>query len=108
VSRVLTNELWQLFTHGILQFQNECLGEVSYEAIPAIILMVGIFVSFLADYVVQQILEWRSTQKGDIPGDSTGNTVVSAELVNVAILEAGIIFHSLRKSTPTIVKDSEG
>ena len=86
----------KLFTHGVLMFQNECLGKLSYEATPAVILMAGVFVSFLADYSVQQILLCRSTKKGGTDEDQ-GKSAVSAELVNVAILEAGIMFHSLRK-----------
>lgn len=82
-------------------FQNECLGKLSYEATPAVILMAGVFVSFLADYSVQQILLWRSTKKGDTADENMGNSAVSAELVNVTILEAGIMFHSLRKSKPS-------
>jgi zinc transporter 1/2/3 len=82
-------------------FQNECLGKLSYEATPAVILMAGVFVSFLADYSVQQILLWRSTKKGDTADEAPRKPAVSAELVNVAILEAGIMFHSLRKPKPT-------
>lgn len=74
-------------------FQNECLGGLPYEATPAVILMAGIFMSFLAEYSVEQILLWRSAKKRD----NSEDTAISAELVNVAILEAGIIFHSLRK-----------
>ncbi|KAK3295547.1 putative ZIP zinc transporter [Chaetomium fimeti] len=92
---VISTAFVHLFTHGILMFQNECLGKLSYEATPAVILMAGVFVSFLADYSVQQILLWRSTKKGDTTDENGGNSTISAELVNVAILEAGIMFHSL-------------
>ncbi|KAK4099320.1 hypothetical protein N658DRAFT_517408 [Parathielavia hyrcaniae] len=89
---IMSTAFVHLFTHAILQFQNECLGGLSYEATPAVILMAGIFVSFLADYLVHEMVAWRATRKGymHVPeGD------VSAELANVAILEAGIVFHSL-------------
>jgi zinc transporter 1/2/3 len=88
----------KLFTHAILTFENECLGGLSYEATPAVILMIGIFVSFVIEYAVQQVLLWRSTKKPETVEESLEDTMISAELVNVAILEAGIIFHSLRKS----------
>ncbi|KAH6636142.1 hypothetical protein F5144DRAFT_488146 [Chaetomium tenue] len=92
---IISTAFVHLFTHGVLMFQNECLGKLSYEATPAVILMAGVFVSFLADYSVQQILLWRSAKKGDTAEEDLGKPAVSAELVNVAILEAGIMFHSL-------------
>ncbi|KAH6850111.1 hypothetical protein B0I37DRAFT_105672 [Chaetomium sp. MPI-CAGE-AT-0009] len=99
---IISTAFVHLFTHGVLMFQNECLGKLSYEATPAVILMAGVFVSFLADYSVQQILLWRSTRKGGTPDENPGSSAISAELVNVAILEAGIMFHSLRVAVSVI------
>lgn len=95
----------KLLTHAMLMFQNECLGELSYEATPAVILMAGILVSFLAEHSVQQILLWRSAKKQRSLG-IVGDAEISAELVNVAILEAGIIFHSLRRSSTATLRHS--
>ncbi|GAB1317470.1 high-affinity Zn(2+) transporter zrt1 [Madurella fahalii] len=91
---IISTAFVHLLTHAILMFQNECLGELSYEATPAVILMAGIFVSFLAECCVQQILMWRSAKKRKTLENIVG-AEISADLVNVVILEAGIIFHSL-------------
>ncbi|EAQ91383.1 hypothetical protein CHGG_03318 [Chaetomium globosum CBS 148.51] len=52
---------------------------------------------------VHQILLWRSAKKGDTAEEDPGKPAVSAELVNVAILEAGIMFHSLLSTARKIL-----
>ncbi|KAK8068788.1 Zip-domain-containing protein [Apiospora phragmitis] len=63
---VISTAFVHLFTHASLMFANKCLGDLDYEATPAVILMAGVFVSFIVD-----------------------------ELVNIFVLESGILFHSL-------------
>ena len=83
-------------------FQNECLGELSYEATSAAIVMAGIFLSFLIEYAGIRLIQWHESKAraGSIedadalakhPGART------TDMVNVSVLEAGVIFHSLRK-----------
>jgi len=79
-------------------FNNECLGELSYEATTASIVMAGVFISFLVDYLGQRYIQWKNEGKAQTEG------VISdphhcPETLNVIILEAGIIFHSLRKAS---------
>lgn len=69
-------------------FTNKCLA-IEYEGTTAAIVMAGIFVSFAADYVTHRLADAMLARR---PG-STYN----GDFVTVMVLEAGIIFHSLRK-----------
>jgi zinc transporter 1/2/3 len=126
---VLSTAFIHLFTHAELMFGNECLGELQYEGTTAAIFMAGLFLSFLADYLGARFVQWRqkkyagsdaevrptetgsdkagSTSTTPDPGHSHGHhhgTVSSGspmeDKINVMNLEAGIIFHSIRKSIP--------
>jgi zinc transporter 1/2/3 len=105
-------------------FANECLGELKYEATTAAIFMAGFFLSFLVDYMGARFMLWRkgreeSTAPVEIDTDRSIPTpsdkalpVIGAhaphihrtahihgspdEKLSVVVLEAGIIFHSLR------------
>jgi hypothetical protein len=115
----------QLFTHAQLMFQNECLGELQYEATTSAIFLAGLFLSFMVDYLGARLMLWR--QNKHAVSDSEGASAIDAqtkstsatpdaivsphttahgehvhlhgsteEKLNVIVLEAGIIFHSLR------------
>ena len=77
-------------------FTNECLGPLSFEATAASIVMAGIFLSFLVDYLGQRYVQYRSDTQEKTESAST-EVETSNETLKVLILEAGIIFHSLRK-----------
>lgn len=68
-------------------FTNECLGDLHYEATTAAIVMAGLFLTWLVEYVSHRGARkyWARSQYND-------------ELVSVVVLELGIIFHSVRKS----------
>ena len=72
-------------------FTNKCL-KIEYEGTTAAIVMAGIFVSFLVDYVSHRIADTMITRR---PG-----AAYNGDFVTVMVLEAGIIFHSLRKWRP--------
>lgn len=103
-------------------FGNECLGELSYEATTSAILLAGFFLSFLADYTLQRFMLWQSRKNvpaaadteepiqtakaGRISSNSSTASLAAHDLtpdiersstLNVLILEAGIVFHSLCK-----------
>lgn len=107
-------------------FGNECLGELRYESTTAAIFLVGLVLSFLVDYLGARFILWRQnkrtgsdteassaepydakTQPSSTPEhtqshvnqlDAHVHTHGDAdEKLNVLVLEAGIIFHSLRK-----------
>ena len=114
------SDVSKLFTHAELLFANECLGALNYEATTAAIVMAGVMLSFLLDYIGIRILFWRAS-KASSPEPSPRNvadTKSSAERtraqdtpttlevdsectaqakLRVVILEAGVIFHSIRK-----------
>lgn len=104
-------------------FGNECLGELNYEGTTAAIFMAGLFISFLVDYISKRFLLWRQSKESgrdaeattaptsDAKSASPANSAVvpshghsehvdlhgeADAKINVLVLEAGIIFHSLR------------
>ena len=86
-------------------FASECLGELKYEGTTAAILMAGVFLSFLVEYLGHRFLQWRSARKQS-EGDSGTSEPRPAdtEVLTVIVLESGIIFHSLRKPFPSLTK----
>lgn len=80
-----------------MMFTNECLGELAYEGTTAAIVMAGLFISFLIEFVVQRAMRWQASKKSDSDESfSSPKAVASAEMANITIMETGIIFHSLR------------
>ncbi|GAB1309904.1 high-affinity Zn(2+) transporter zrt1 [Madurella fahalii] len=102
---IISTAFVHLYTHANLMFQNECLGELSYEATTAGILMAGIFLSFLVEYLGNRLIQWHEAKSpsasvesaSQAHGHGHGHISVSTrtDLVNISVLEAGIIFHSL-------------
>ncbi|KAK8131630.1 hypothetical protein PG984_008068 [Apiospora sp. TS-2023a] len=76
---------YQLFTHASLMFENKCLGRIPYEATPAAILLAGVFVSFVVEFFSHRFFTRRQTD----------DQQASSDLVNIFVLESGIMFHSL-------------
>jgi zinc transporter 1/2/3 len=95
-------------------FANPCLGEMSYEGTTAAVVMAGIFLCFLIEYIGLRVVAAR-TAKDD---QSTEHVAVSGKEVSpegsqngfaildhhhggannklsVAVMEAGILFHSI-------------
>lgn len=116
----------QLFTHAELMFANNCLGGLQYEATTAAIVMAGIFISFVPEYIGMRIFH-RSVSKHaqtasasptpeELNCDLKGADATEAAMghhhmhvgdgqeqspalqkIKVNIMEAGILFHSLRR-----------
>ncbi|KAJ4855354.1 ZIP zinc transporter domain-containing protein [Trichoderma breve] len=84
---IISTAFVHLFTHATLMFTNECLS-IEYEGLTSAVVMAGLFLSWLADYVAHRISRTISTTE-------TGSSRQNDEVVNVLVLEAGIIFHSL-------------
>lgn len=81
-------------------FQNECLGELAYEATTAAIVMAGLFLSFLVEYAGNRLIQWHEAKRRGENVESAGTHAspsARADMVNITVLELGIIFHSLRK-----------
>lgn len=103
-------------------FSNECLGPLAYEATTASIVMAGLFITFLIEYIGNRVISSRSSrmkQEGDLepttpdgksdqlnPQTNPAITSLghdhhsghnSIDKLSVIILEAGIVFHSISK-----------
>ncbi|KAI1381275.1 Zip-domain-containing protein [Hypoxylon crocopeplum] len=81
---IIATAFVHLFTHAQLMFTNECLGELGYEATTAAIVMAGLFFAFTVEATSHRLAHkfWARSHYND-------------EVIGVAVLEAGIIFHSL-------------
>jgi solute carrier family 39 (zinc transporter), member 1/2/3 len=81
-------------------FGNECLGALKYEATTAAILMAGLFLSFLVEYIGYRVVKRQTKKAAEKMGGSVASAqgLKSLEMVSVYIMEAGIIFHSLSKT----------
>ncbi|CVK86518.1 related to zinc transporter [Fusarium mangiferae] len=107
---VVSTAFSHLFTHAFMMLGNECVGDLQYEGTTAAIVMAGLFISFLVELCAVRALRRQSTEKTDIDSASLSpKAMEKAEMANISIMEAGIIFHSLRTSitlflhTPTNV-----
>ncbi|KAK4166328.1 hypothetical protein QBC43DRAFT_377249 [Cladorrhinum sp. PSN259] len=98
---IISTAFIHLYTHAVLMFQNECLGELSYEATASAILMAGLFLSFLVEYAGSRLVEWHQSKeraRNIETGSDSDQAPVStsrSDMVNITVLESGIIFHSL-------------
>jgi zinc transporter 1/2/3 len=107
-------------------FANKCLGGLKYEATTAAIVMAGVMISFVPEYVGARIFLWRVSKQAQdapaspVPDQGPDSKVAGSseaavghhmqgvdgqaqaqspalQKLKVNIMEAGIIFHSLRK-----------
>lgn len=81
-------------------FGNECLGELKYEATTSSILMAGLFLSFLVEYGGHRLVSAKIKRSAALSQTEKTNAFLSAEVVSILVMEAGIVFHSLRKLFP--------
>ncbi|KAK4185396.1 putative zinc-regulated transporter [Podospora australis] len=94
---IISTAFVHLYTHAVLMFQNECLGDLGYEATASAILMAGLFLSFLIEYAGIRFMQWHQAKEAarspeSIPVDGAAP---KTDMVNITVLEAGVIFHSL-------------
>jgi zinc transporter 1/2/3 len=96
---IISTAFIHLFTHANLMFQSECLGELAYESTAAAILMGGIFISFLVEYAGLRLIQWHAAKAASAGVESNGLSpsvaAAKSEMINITVLEAGVIFHSL-------------
>lgn len=100
-------------------FGNKCLGNLKYEATTTAIMMAGMFVTFMMEYIGSRVINSRvhpesdsevsvasSTQQAHNKDQSTEcglspeashHHFAPNDNLSVALLEAGIIFHSISK-----------
>ncbi|KAK4234985.1 putative metal ion transmembrane transporter protein [Achaetomium macrosporum] len=93
---IISTAFVHLLTHAQLMFQNECLGELAYESTAAAILMAGIFLSFLVEYAGNRLIQWHEAKARSVSVETAAQVAApKTDMVNITVLEAGIIFHSL-------------
>ncbi|KAL0939928.1 zip zinc transporter [Colletotrichum truncatum] len=86
---IISTAFVHLYTHAQLMFANECLGELGYEGTTSAIVMAGIFLSFLVEYLGKRFVMAK------VAANPTAVSRLSPETVTVLVLECGIIFHSI-------------
>ncbi|KAK8039057.1 zinc/iron transporter protein [Apiospora rasikravindrae] len=88
---IISTAFVHLFTHAFLMFGNECLKDtIKFEGTTAAIVMAGLVLSFFVDYGCHRLAKSRQT-----PNETEASASSSNNFINVMILEAGIIFHSI-------------
>lgn len=120
---IISTAFIHLYTHAGLMFQNQCLGELGYEATTSAVVMAGLFLSFLVEYIGMRLVAWHSAKKpAEAPayseqaasGDKAANHDVFSQesrsnafmavdhhhgggnnKLSVLVMEAGILFHSI-------------
>lgn len=108
----------QLFTHAELFFSNDCIEGIEYEATAGAILIAGLFITFIIEYIAHRWIDRKRHmfEKPQAPGAVTTDPKTQKEAsegtlsetsssehytpkslaLNTAVMEAGIIFHSIR------------
>ncbi|KAL2825867.1 ZIP zinc transporter-domain-containing protein [Aspergillus pseudoustus] len=61
---ILSTAFVHLYTHADLMFSNDCLTGVEYEATTSAIVMAGIFLSFLTEYIGHRYICARAARSG--------------------------------------------
>lgn len=79
-------------------FGNKCLGELGYEGTTSAILMAGLFLSFLVEYIGHRIVQAKTKSASALTAKEKAHALLSTEVVSILVMEAGILFHSLRGS----------
>ncbi|KAI5964988.1 ZRT1 [Candida margitis] len=114
---IISTALVHLMTHAFLMWSNECI-HLAYEGTGASITMAGIFIAFAVEYVAYRFLSHRLSKLSNIKENSSeddaatniatktvsdeedtvslhGSYKAMHDKLSVAILEAGIVFHSI-------------
>lgn len=84
-------------------FGNKCLGELKYEGTTSAIVMAGLFLSFIVEYVGHRIVLAKTKASASLTATQKGGALLSADVVSILVMEAGILFHSLCKYTLPVV-----
>ncbi|KAF3387584.1 Zinc-regulated transporter 1 [Penicillium rolfsii] len=121
---IIATAFVHLYTHASLMFTNDCLGELDYEATTSAVVMAGIFLAFLFEYIGYRITAARaakavtsssepssheqSSGKEDVQshphsglahiGHSHGVALDPTRPItqfSVIVMEAGVLFHSI-------------
>ncbi|OAA81819.1 Zinc/iron permease [Akanthomyces lecanii RCEF 1005] len=92
---VISTAFVHLYTHASLMFNNKCLGDLGYESVTSAIVMAGLFLSFIVEYIGHRIVLAKEKSVAELSMEEKSRSIFSAEVVTILVLEAGILFHSL-------------
>ncbi|KAM0327155.1 hypothetical protein ACHAQA_006286 [Verticillium albo-atrum] len=86
---IISTAFVHLYTHAQLMFANPCLGALKFEGTTSAVVMAGIFLSFLVEYIGQRVVKSKLARGPD------ATSWFRPETVSIMVLEAGILFHSI-------------
>ncbi|KAM0269058.1 hypothetical protein ACHAQH_009836 [Verticillium albo-atrum] len=86
---IISTAFVHLYTHAQLMFANPCLGSLKFEGTTSAVVMAGIFLSFLVEYIGQRVVKSKLARGPD------AKSWFRPETVSIMVLEAGILFHSI-------------
>ncbi|PHH60354.1 hypothetical protein CDD81_1839 [Ophiocordyceps australis] len=92
---ILSTAFVHLYTHANLMLTHKCLGEMGYEAITSAIVLAGLFLSFIVEYIGHRIVTAKMKSSALLTAEESSNVLLSSEVVSILVMEAGILFHSL-------------
>ncbi|KAJ6440960.1 Zinc/iron permease [Purpureocillium lavendulum] len=92
---IISTAFVHLYTHASLMLGNKCLGDLGYEAVTSAIVMAGIFLSFLVEFVGHRIVLAKTRSTASMSPADRARAMLSSEVVSILVMEAGILFHSL-------------
>ncbi|KAK3687097.1 high-affinity Zn(2+) transporter zrt1 [Vermiconidia calcicola] len=85
---IISTALVHLFTHAQIDFSNECLGRIRYEATTAAIAMAGLFITFAMEYIAHRfVVGRRSTGAPASPMGSDKPTHSDGEASSDAVVD---------------------
>ncbi|RGP78556.1 zinc transporter [Fusarium longipes] len=104
---IISTAFVHLYTHAFLMFSNQCIGELGYEATTSALVMAGIFLSFVVEYIGNRVVLAKTKASADLSLAEKKNAWLSTEVVSVLVMELGILFHSLLIGLTLVVAGDE-
>ncbi|EMT68618.1 Zinc-regulated transporter 1 [Fusarium odoratissimum] len=104
---IISTAFVHLYTHAFLMFGNQCIGELGYEATTSALVMAGIFLSFLVEYIGNRIVLAKTKASANLSNAEKKSAWLSTEVVSVLVMEMGILFHSLLIGLTLVVAGDE-
>ncbi|CVK86728.1 related to zinc transporter [Fusarium mangiferae] len=104
---IISTAFVHLYTHAFLMFGNQCIGELGYEATTSALVMAGIFLSFLVEYIGNRIVLAKTRASANLSDAERKSAWLSTEVVSVLVMEMGILFHSLLIGLTLVVAGDE-
>ncbi|KAI9147820.1 Zinc-regulated transporter 1 [Paramyrothecium foliicola] len=92
---IISTAFVHLYTHAALMFGSKCIGSLGYEGITSAIVMAGIFLSFIVEYAGQRVVLAKTKAAASLSLEERSKAMLSTEIVNILVMETGIVFHSI-------------